>query len=576
MARGGADKTHSRAARFIFAMNEETFLYEVFIHHSGASDERDWAETLAKKLGEAGIHAATPSTPGVYDPGETELKSIERAFTISDRVIFVLTPAWLAGKANYFAAELLRYADPDARKRKLLPVLLKPCDPTQLPDAITKLHLNFADFTQADQARELKRLIGAIERTVPQVLTAPGQRKSRRRWLLLHRKQVIGLAGAALFLLALTGLAWYLLAPRDGWREVERNNSIAQLNEPSAKWLFQFGDRWLVATSTNTGCKGEDTGLLKRLTENQEWTRVRVRELDFEGRNGCDRSAIEQIAASPLDPKRLYAATSNSGLLESRDAGESWTRTAREVLPDELYSVAIAPDARRMYVTATRGGLWRLDDVNANWQRLDTKGLCQNPGSGTTLPIVATERARVVSTANAVFVAPDFNPKPNALENSSTLYVSLDAGNCWQPVFTSETYQFNALVASPFARDEIFFVATNYRNVQEQILYRFDARHGAQILWKSAQPIPAVLSLWLNAANQRWYIATMKGRVWTGAIKTSAGDAPRELGNITCSAATMCRYASLAGGGNGEMPLLLTDGKIWEWTTTNRFQEMFP
>jgi TIR domain len=70
----------------------------------------------------------------------------------------VLTPAWVASEWAAFEQLLTQTADPAARRRRLIPLRLQPCQP---PRRIAML--TYADFARRDTwDAELPRVIAAV------------------------------------------------------------------------------------------------------------------------------------------------------------------------------------------------------------------------------------------------------------------------------------------------------------------------------------------------------------------------------------------------------------------------------
>lgn len=113
--------------------------YDALVTYSAA--DRGWVTRwLLPRLAREGVRVTTAEE--LYVIGDPGLRNIERAFQLSPRVIVVLSPEYVAAPENLFATDLLQAQDPRAIKRRLLPLLLKPCE---LPPAVTALKLHYAD-----------------------------------------------------------------------------------------------------------------------------------------------------------------------------------------------------------------------------------------------------------------------------------------------------------------------------------------------------------------------------------------------------------------------------------------------
>ncbi len=131
------------------------FTYDVFISHHPA--ERDWVRgDLLPALEGAGLHVCLPERD--FEIGLPTLVATERAVDGSRHTLVVITPDWLASAWNDFETLLVSSADPAGRRRRLIPLLLKP---TALPARIDLL--TRADFTDPDgRASEMRRLVMAL------------------------------------------------------------------------------------------------------------------------------------------------------------------------------------------------------------------------------------------------------------------------------------------------------------------------------------------------------------------------------------------------------------------------------
>jgi hypothetical protein len=133
--------------------------YDVFISYSHA--DRAWAwEVLLPRLEGAGLRVCIDSRD--FEIGVPSLVNMERAVDSSRHTLLVLTPDWVDSECAEFESLLAGTADPAGRRRKLIPLMLKPC---QLPSRIAML--TYADFTQPhDRADQFKRLVGQLHAAI--------------------------------------------------------------------------------------------------------------------------------------------------------------------------------------------------------------------------------------------------------------------------------------------------------------------------------------------------------------------------------------------------------------------------
>jgi len=127
----------------------------VFVSHSEA--DQAWVhDQLVPRLEAAGLTV----TVGYRDfsIGTPRTVNVERAVRSSRHTLIVLTPDWIAGEWTALDSLFAGAFDPAARQRKLIPLLLKPCE---LPPRIQIL--TYADFTAPHERRvQWKRLVDAL------------------------------------------------------------------------------------------------------------------------------------------------------------------------------------------------------------------------------------------------------------------------------------------------------------------------------------------------------------------------------------------------------------------------------
>src|SRR5689334_17893628 len=155
-------------------MDQDGFRYDVFISYSPT--DRDWAEDwLRPRLENAGLQVCTDDD---FEPGVPKLINIERATGNSRQALLVLSPAWVESEWSEFAALLSQTFDPAARQRRLVPLMLQPC---QVPPRISML--TSIDFTRLDKRdKEIHRVIKVVrgELRLPERPLSRGQRNRSR------------------------------------------------------------------------------------------------------------------------------------------------------------------------------------------------------------------------------------------------------------------------------------------------------------------------------------------------------------------------------------------------------------
>jgi hypothetical protein len=134
--------------------------YDAFISYSHRDKElvRDW---LLPRLEEDGLRVCIDFRD--FEPGAPSVTEMERAVLQSRKTLLVLTPGYIAGEWTEFENILAATRDPAARRRRIIPLLVEPCE---LPLRIRAL--TYVDFAGSDQEFQLQRLLAAIRSHPPE------------------------------------------------------------------------------------------------------------------------------------------------------------------------------------------------------------------------------------------------------------------------------------------------------------------------------------------------------------------------------------------------------------------------
>jgi hypothetical protein len=512
------------------------YTYDIFVSHSAA--DRGWvAEWLVPRLEAAGLAVAVSYRD--FLPGAPLLDSIEQVVAASRHALVVVTPAWTADEWNAYEARLTQAFDPNARRRKLIPVRLQPCAAPDclLPRAIADLVM--ADFTDARHwDAELARLIRSLRPiTPPPAPTAhrPGLNRPRWLgwWLSYHRWRIVGgsLAVLALGLAASALIGWPTFA---GWRPL--GPPI-----PQAWRLYRAGDVLLVSTKTeDKGCALVGQALWRSADGGASWQAINAPLRAAAGGQTCVAAAIADFGHAASTPQTIYAATTNAGLLRSTDGGVGWARVGAGALPDELAHVAVAPaDARLVWAAGTRGGLFRSRDGGLSWDRVDGVGACA--GGAGPLPAAFVVGA-LLATADTLYAGdwldssqPGIYPGPAA-----GLYASRDDGVCWQQIDSAEgRYGYVDLKQVVGAPDQLLTLVRSYQEAEDRYPYELwllvAGQGRSRRIWASCH---TAFGLVAGPRVGAWSVAT-----WIGSVSTDLVDAPVR------GAASPCQspLATLAG-----------------------------
>ncbi len=137
-------------------LNSNSCKYGVFISYSHRNKE--WVQNwLLSELERADIKACIDFRD--FRPGVPMLHEMERAVIQSRKTLIILTPDYFKSQPAAFETILVQAIDPAAQYRRLIPLLLEPCE---LPLRIRQLA--YIDFTAHNDAKlQLQRLIEAIK-----------------------------------------------------------------------------------------------------------------------------------------------------------------------------------------------------------------------------------------------------------------------------------------------------------------------------------------------------------------------------------------------------------------------------
>ena len=138
-------------------MIKEQTEYENDIFISYSHVDKDWVQSwLLPQLEKAGFKVYIDFRD--FKIGMPSLVNMEHAVDHSRHTLLVLTPAWVESEWTEFESLLIQTSDPAGRRQRLIPLLLKPCEP---PHRIAML--TYADFCDyGKHASQLGRVVEAI------------------------------------------------------------------------------------------------------------------------------------------------------------------------------------------------------------------------------------------------------------------------------------------------------------------------------------------------------------------------------------------------------------------------------
>ena len=550
------------------------YLYDVFISYSPA--DREWvAEWLLPRLEQAGLRVAIDYRDFIV--GMPRIENIERAIANSRRTIAVLTPEWLDSEWNAFEGLLVRTLDPAALKRKLLPVLLRPCELPESIAALEKVDLTVERYWE----RQVRRLVRDVEDAIP--IPAPWRERGGmgdwarwRRWLRRYRRQLRwGTVGVL--------LAWLLLfmvlqlppfQPRPVWM-------AESLHAPHALVLHNSGTTLMVGgENIEQGCNLPHKGLWYRPLEDEgAWRDSDVGDLLCieEWDTGPALSNIQALASLPAEPDTIYVLTSHSGLLVSNDAGAHFSRHPAGIPPldmDNMPLLLVVSGERSpiFWVAGEKRGLLIYRD--GQWSRLDEQG----EGGCAGLPPDLTVRSLLV-TDEAVLIGSD----------QRGLWISDDGGRTCRQVFDAAgRYEFRGLWDIRKETHHRYLALVRDWHVEPgselgtwQLLdlcprptscSQETWRSAAVPLWHRTTSVEAVLVQQEGAiGDYEWYLVTARGQIWHGDL---SGSSPRQLPGIT-----RCFFhceAALAPAEPGSVPYLLAADRVYRFTEGAWWRRWWP
>ena len=129
-------------------------MQDFFVSYTSA--DKKWAEWVAYVLEEAGFEVIIQAWD--FRPGENFPLKMQRAATECDRTLAILSPDYLGsrfGSAEWAAAFA---SDPEGIRRKLVPVLVRACEPPGLLRGI--IHI---DLVEVDEDEAIQRLSEGVQ-----------------------------------------------------------------------------------------------------------------------------------------------------------------------------------------------------------------------------------------------------------------------------------------------------------------------------------------------------------------------------------------------------------------------------
>lgn len=153
------------------------FKYKVFLSHN--RKQKKWVREFSKQLRALGIRVFFDEDS--IDPGEEIVTAIEQGIESSRYIVLILTPSSLASSWVAMETALTIYCDPDAAKKRLIPVMLETVQRKNI--RLTVRRLNIIDLTKPKTRKErysfLLKHLGIPESQIPSPLPWPKKYKSK-------------------------------------------------------------------------------------------------------------------------------------------------------------------------------------------------------------------------------------------------------------------------------------------------------------------------------------------------------------------------------------------------------------
>jgi uncharacterized protein (TIGR03437 family) len=164
------------------------------------------------------------------------------------------------------------------------------------------------------------------------------------------------------------------------------------------------------------------------------------------GPPGVRTGIVIDIQVDPRNPNRLFINAYGGGAFLSEDGGATWQMSSKGYTGAELTDVAVDPrDPSRVYAIG-RSGIFRSDDLGADWLGLDYG------------PATFSEWASLVLDPNnpdTVLISDDFQGVMLMSKNAGLAWNLIFRSSAFQPSSTSQ-YAFNALAFAPSNSQTIY------------------------------------------------------------------------------------------------------------------------
>jgi hypothetical protein len=120
---------------------------DFFVSYTSA--DVTWAEWIAHVLEDAGYTVVIQAWD--FRPGSNFVIEMQKALRSSDRLIAVLSPDYLAARYPQPEWAAVFAADPEGADKRLVPVMVRPCEPDGLLSQVVQIRIHDLDAVSAQR-----------------------------------------------------------------------------------------------------------------------------------------------------------------------------------------------------------------------------------------------------------------------------------------------------------------------------------------------------------------------------------------------------------------------------------------
>ncbi len=155
------------------------YKYKIFLSHNRR--QKDWVRELAERLENLGTKVFFDEKD--IKPGEDVVDAITRGIDASRYVVLIISRSSLTSTWVATEQAITIYSDPQALKRKLIPVILEPVDEGKIYPKVSRLNMTYLTDpkTREQKFAALWRSLGIPDDKIPEPPPWPKPSKGRAR-----------------------------------------------------------------------------------------------------------------------------------------------------------------------------------------------------------------------------------------------------------------------------------------------------------------------------------------------------------------------------------------------------------